>query len=302
MENFKANNMKELLLVSAIIVVFASSCNNNAPEAFAFGNFESEEIIISAESSGRLMEFKITEGQILKPGDFCGYIDSTQQYLKKMQLQAGIGSVNARITQLEKQLIVNEVNNTNLLREINRVKSLLEGGAATSKQLDDLNGQVELLNAQTNALRAQKSALWSEMESLEIQIKQVDDLISKSIVRSPIEGTVLEKYLYSGELAVTGKPLYKIADMSELILRVFVAGNQLEPLKIGSEVEVFIDSNGDNLKKLSGTITWISGKSEFTPKIIQTRDERVNLVYAVKVRVANDGSLKIGMPGEIGLK
>jgi HlyD family secretion protein len=141
----------------------------------------------------------------------------------------------------------------------------------------------------------------TERESLEIQILQVNDLIAKSLIKSPVSGTVLEKYLYAGELAVSGKPVFKIADLSELILRVFVSGKQLELLKIGATVDVFIDVNSGELKKYTGTISWISGKSEFTPKIIQTRDERVNLVYAVKIRVPNDGSLKIGMPGEIRL-
>ncbi len=293
--------MNKIICISFVVFLFATSCKNNEPEAFAFGNFESEEIIISAESSGRLMEFTVTEGKILTPGDYCGYIDSTQQYLKRKQLQAGIGSVNAKMNQLEQQLLVNEVSMNNMLREKNRINSLLEGGAATTKQMDDINGQIDLLKAQTNALVSQKAVIRTERESLEIQIMQVNDLIAKSLIKSPSRGTVLEKYLFAGELAVTGKPLFKMADMSELILRVFVSGNQLEQIVLGSEVDVLIDANTDKLKKYRGTISWISGKSEFTPKIIQTRDERVNLVYAVKIRVKNDGGLKIGMPGEISL-
>jgi HlyD family secretion protein len=293
--------MNRLFILTAIIIVCASSCRNDEKVAFAYGNFESEEIIVSAEASGKLMEFTAKEGEILKSGEYCGLIDSTQQYLKKLQLLAGIASVNARMYQLDQQLLVNEVNMKNLLREKSRINSLLGGGAATAKQLDDITGQEDLLKSQTNALLAQKSAIRTEKESFEIQILQVNDLISKSIIKSPIQGTVLEKYLNAGELAVAGKPLFKLADMSELILRVFVAGNQLEQLKLGSEVNVFIDSEAEAMKKYIGTVSWISGKSEFTPKIIQTRDERVNLVYAVKIRVPNDGSLKIGMPAEIGL-
>jgi len=293
--------MKRLFILTALIIAFTSSCKNDEKKAFAFGNFESEEIIVSAESSGKLMEFAIKEGEILTSGEYCGFIDSIQLYLKKMQLQAGIGSVNAKMYQLDQQLIVNEVSMNNILREKKRVNSLLGGGAATVKQLDDISGQEDLLKAQTNALLAQKTAIRAEKESFEIQILQVNDLIAKSIIKSPVKGTVLEKYLNAGELAVTGKPLFKLADMSELILRVFVAGNQLEHLKLGSEVNVFIDSEAEEMKKYTGIVAWISGKSEFTPKIIQTRDERVNLVYAVKIRVSNDGSLKIGMPAEIGL-
>jgi HlyD family secretion protein len=189
----------------------------------------------------------------------------------------------------------------NLVREKNRIIFLLGGGAATTRQLDDINGQIDLLKAQTNALITQKSTIQTENESLEIQILQVNDLINKSLIKSPTSGTVLEKYVYAGELAVSGKPLFKVADLSELILRVFVSGKQLELIKLGAEVEVLTDSKAGELNKYSGTVSWVSAKSEFTPKIIQTRDERVNLVYAVKIRVPNNGSLKIGMPGEIKL-
>ncbi len=293
--------MNNVYFVSFAALIILSSCKNTEPDAFAFGNFESEEIIVSAESSGKLMEFSVSEGLKLEVGDYCGYIDTTQLYLKKLQLTSGIRSVSARLLQLDKQLMVNEVSMNNLLREKNRVVSLLGGGAATTKQLDDLNGQIDVLRAQTDASKAQKSVLHAERESLEIQILQLNDLIAKSIIHSPSQGIVLEKYLYTGELAVAGKPLFKIADLSELMLRVFVSGNQLEQIKIGSEVDVFIDGQDDSLRKFRGTLVWISGKSEFTPKIIQTRDERVNLVYAVKIRVVNDGSLKIGMPAEMRL-
>jgi HlyD family secretion protein len=293
--------MNRTLLLSACALLLASSCKNSKPEAFAYGNFESEEIIVSAESSGKLMEFPLSEGMNLKAGDYLGFVDTTQQYLKKMQLKSGINSVNARMVQLDQQLIVSEVSMKNLVREKNRVISLLGGGAATSRQLDDVNGQVDLLLAQTNALASQKAVIRTEKESLDIQIMQVNDLIVKSLIKSPVTGTVLEKYLYEGELAVTGKSLFKIADMSILNLRVFVSGQQLEKLKLGSEVDVFIDTHTGELKKYRGIVSWVSGKSEFTPKIIQTRDERVNLVYAVKIKVPNDGSLKIGMPAEIRL-
>jgi HlyD family secretion protein len=291
--------MNRTLLLSACALLLASSCKNSKPEAFAYGNFESEEIIVSAESSGKLMEFPLSEGMNLKAGDYLGFVDTTQQYLKKMQLKSGINSVNARMVQLDQQLIVSEVSMKNLVREKNRVISLLGGGAATSRQLDDVNGQVDLLLAQTNALASQKAVIRTEKESLDIQIMQVNDLIVKSLIKSPVTGTVLEKYLYEGELAVTGKSLFKIADMSILNLRVFVSGQQLEKLKLGSEVDVFIDTHTGELKKYRGIVSWVSGKSEFTPKIIQTRDERVNLVYAVKIKVPNDGSL--GMPAEIRL-
>jgi len=293
--------MRNVYFVTLTALILISSCKSKEPDAFAFGNFESEEIIVSAESSGKLMEFNVSEGLNMEAGDYCGYIDTTQLYLKKLQLVSGIRSVSARLLQLDKQVRVNEVSMNNLEREKNCVVSLLGGGAATTKQLDDISGQIDVLKVQTEALTAQKSVIRAESESLEIQILQVNDLIAKSIIKSPARGIVLEKYLYAGELAVAGKPLFKTADLSELLLRVFVSGNQLEQIKIGSEVDVFIDGEDGSLRKYRGTLVWISGKSEFTPKIIQTRDERVNLVYAVKIRVVNDGSLKIGMPAEIRL-
>lgn len=293
--------MNKLAFLSTVFICIAGSCKNDTPEAFAYGNFESEEIIISAESSGKLTEFLIDEGMTIKNGEYCGAIDTSQLYLKKLQLLTGLKTIKARSLQLDKNLRVNEVSMDNLQREKNRISELFGGGAATSKQLDDINGQIEMLKAQTEALASQKTTIFAERESLDIQILQINDLIHKSLIYSPVSGTVLEKYLYAGELAVAGKPLFKMADLSELILRVFVSGNQMEKLKIGEEVDVLIDTDSENMKQYKGTVSWVSAKSEFTPKIIQTRDERINLVYAVKVRVTNDGSLKIGMPGEIVL-
>jgi len=293
--------IKYLVVASIGILFLFSSCKSKEQVAFAYGNFESEEIIISAESSGKLIEFPISEGQKLSVSEYCGCIDTSQQYLKKLQLISGYSSVKARLSQVESQVAVNEVTLANLSREKKRIASLLEGNAATSKQLDDISGQIDLVNAQNNVQISQKAIIRAEKESLDIQILQVNDLISKSIIKSPYAGTVLEKYIYTGELVIMGKPLYKMADLSAMILRVFVSGNQLEQVKLGSEVEVLIDSNNGEMKKFKGIVTWVAANSEFTPKIIQTRDERVNLVYAIKVRVPNDGSLKIGIPGEIRL-
>ncbi len=294
--------MKNISLIAVSFILAFSSCKNDDPGAFAFGNFESEEIIVSAESTGKLLEFSLSEGIDLKKGDRVGVIDTTQLYLKKKQLNSGINSVKAKLNQMDQQLAANAVSTANLTREKNRIEALLGGGAATAKQLDDIKGQIDLMAAQTQVLVSQKRAIRLESETLEIQVMQVNDLISKSIIYSPVNGTVLEKYLFAGELAVTGKPLFKIADLSELILRVFVSGKQLEAIKIGESVKVSIDTENGDLKTYEGKVSWISGKSEFTPKIIQTRDERVNLVYAVKILVSNDGSLKIGMPAEIHLK
>ena len=220
--------MNKLAFLSTVFICIAGSCKNDTPEAFAYGNFESEEIIISAESSGKLTEFLIDEGMTIKNGEYCGAIDTSQLYLKKLQLLTGLKTIKARSLQLDKNLRVNEVSMDNLQREKNRISELFGGGAATSKQLDDINGQIEMLKAQTEALASQKTTIFAERESLDIQILQINDLIHKSLIYSPVSGTVLEKYLYAGELAVAGKPLFKMADLSELILRVFVSGNQME--------------------------------------------------------------------------
>lgn len=293
--------MKTITLIPWILILIVFSCDSGKPVPFAYGNFEAEEIILSSESSGRIIEFIPEEGQLLNSGDYCGYTDTLQLYLKKIQLFTGLNTLKAKFIQLDKQLLVNESGMKNLEREKSRISSLLSEGAATGRQYDDINGQVEVMNAQTEALSSQRAILLSEKESLAVQIRQVDDLIAKSIIRSPVSGTVLEKYVYTGELTVSGKPLLKIGDLSELVLRVFISGSQLEQLKIGAGVDVFVDASDGTYKAHRGTVSWISSKSEFTPKIIQTRDERVNLVYAVKIRVKNDGSLKIGMPGEIRL-
>ncbi len=291
--------MKNILKLLVLSVLSISSCNNDDKKSFAFGNFETEEIIVSSEASGILKEFKVTEGLSLTAGETVGYIDTTQLYLKKVQFEKGIKTIFSRIDQVNEQINVNDVNIKNLTREINRVDALLKDGAATLKQLDDLKGQFDLLNAQGNVLLAQKASIRTEIESLQVQIAQVSDQLSKSYVKCPINGVVLEKFLYGGELAVPGKSLFKIANMKELILRVFVSGDQLILVKIGNKVDVMVDSENGEMKNYPGKVTWVSANAEFTPKIIQTKKERVNLVYAVKVSVPNDGGLKIGMPAEI---
>ena len=280
-------------------ILAISSCKTDDKQSFAFGNFEAEEIIVSAEVSGTLKEFNVSEGMSLSVGKVVGYIDTTQLYLKKVQLEKGIKTVQSRIDQLNVQITVNEVNQKNLVREKNRVETLLKDGAATVKQLDDFNGQMDLLNAQTNVLESQKASVRTEIESLLVQIAQVSDQLSRSYIKCPINGVVLEKYLFGGELAIPGKSLLKIANLNELILRVFVSGDQLILVKIGNKIDVMVDSENDEMKKYPGIVTWVSSTAEFTPKIIQTKKERVNLVYAVKINVPNDGGLKIGMPAEI---
>lgn len=307
-------------LVFALFVLLAAACQKNGAKADAYGNFESDERIISAEANGQIFEFNLEEGQTLQAGQYLGRIDSTQLALKKEQLQASIRAVaakspaiKAQLEVYEKQLNANRQQLSNLQREKQRVENLLKSDAATPKQLDDLNDQINLVQRQievvleqrsaTDAtLSTQKSGLLAEILPLEKQIAQIDDQIGKCRIVNPAAGTVLTRYAETGEVAAFGKPLYKIADLSRLILRAYVAGDQLGNIRLGQSVKVSIDAPGGTMREFTGKITWIASKAEFTPKIIQTKDERVNLVYAVKIEVENDGSLKIGMPGEVFFK
>lgn len=303
-----------------LVCITFSACQKNNNKADAYGNFEVDEIIVSAEASGKILSLKIEEGQTLKAGEQVGAIDSVQLILKREQLQASIRAVaakspaiNAQLAVYEKQMASVRQQLANLEREKRRVENLLKSDAATPKQLDDLNDQIEVARKQMDVILEQKSAtnsslstqqsgLLAEILPLQKQIAQLDDQIVKCRIVNPLDGSVLVKYAEPGEVTAFGKPLYKIADLSTMTLRAYVAGDQLGAVKVGQQVKVLIDAEGDSQKELSGKITWISPKAEFTPKVVQTKDERVNLVYAVKISVANpDGILKIGMPAEVKL-
>jgi len=281
-----------------ILLLSLMACKQQADSADAYGNFEAIEVIVSAESSGRIISFLPVEGAALQTGQVAVNIDTTQLYLQKLSLESGFASLGSRIHTLDAQLAASRVQLDNLVREKKRIDKLVEGGAATTKQQDDINGQVSLLEAQMAATASQKDAVFAERKTLNAQIGQVEDQISKCTVKNPIDGILLTKYKEQGEMAATGQPLFKMADLEELILRAYVSGNQLASIKTGGSVKVSFDTEQD-MQQLTGVVSWISPRAEFTPKIIQTREERVNLVYAIKVVVPNDGSLKIGMPGEV---
>jgi len=273
-------------------------CNNEDDQPDAYGNFESEPVMVSAQSQGELKVFDVEEGSALKSGEIVGLTDTMQLHLKKAQLGASVDAVKSRIVSAGAQVTVQKVQMENLQRELNRVQKLFSDGAATEKQLDDIEGSVRLLEAQIQASTRQKNAIASELQSISAQSDQVDDQISKALVTNPVTGVVLQKYKMEGEIVAPGQILYKIADLDRLILRAYISGNQLTEVKIGQEVNVNFDLQ-DGIGTLPGKVTWIASEAEFTPKIIQTREERVNLVYAMKVEVKNDGRLKIGMPGEV---
>ena len=284
-------------LLPAIFISFLG-CNNNEGQADAYGNFEAIEVIVSAEAQGRIMAFAPREGEVLQQGSVIVIVDSTQLHLKKQQLQSGSVSLRSKISTLDAQVKASGVQLENMKREKRRIDKLLAGGAATSKQQDDINGQIALLEAQIVAAESQKASVFAERNTLNIQIQQVEDQIWKCAVRSPMNGIILAKYKEEGEIVAPGQSLCKMANMDHLILRAYVSGKQLSEIETGQSVKVRFDVPG-GMEETTGVVNWISSQAEFTPKIIQTKEERVNLVYALKVEVPNDGKLKIGMPGEL---
>ncbi|TFH27178.1 MAG: HlyD family efflux transporter periplasmic adaptor subunit [Bacteroidia bacterium] len=290
--------MKSKRYLLPILLISLAACSQQQDVSDAYGNFEAIEVMVSAESQGRIVAFVPEEGATLRKDQVTVVIDTTQLYLKKIQLESGFSSLVTRIQTLDAQVRASRVQMNNLEREKQRIDKLAEGGAATIKQQDDMNGQIALLEAQILATESQKSSVYAERKTLEVQIRQVEDQIMKCSIRNPIYGILLTKYKEAGEMAAPGQPLYKVANLDELILRAYVSGNQLSSVAVGKEVRVRFDVQ-EGMEECTGVVNWVSPRAEFTPKIIQTREERVNLVYALKIKVSNTGSLKIGMPGEV---
>ncbi|MDP3446336.1 MAG: HlyD family efflux transporter periplasmic adaptor subunit, partial [Ignavibacteria bacterium] len=269
----------------------------------ATGTFESEEIIVSSEAMGKLVMFGVEEGINLKQNQIVGVVDTIQLHLKKKQLESTIKALLSKQPEISTQLAAIQEQIETARIEKNRIENLVKSNAATTKQLDDINSQIEILNKQFNASKSSltitRQGLQSETYPLQIQIEQINDQINKSIIKNPVDGTVLTRYAKQNEVTANGKALYKIADLSTMTLRAYINGDQLGQIKVGQKIKVFVDSGEGKQKEMSGEIYWISSKTEFTPKTIQTKDERTNLVYAIKVKVKNDGYLKMGMYGEV---
>ncbi|HEY8512958.1 MAG TPA: HlyD family efflux transporter periplasmic adaptor subunit [Cyclobacteriaceae bacterium] len=295
------NTHANLLIGLIAAILLLTSCSNDNGKADGYGNFEATEITVSAEGTGKLMSFNLEEGDRLTDGQVIGYIDTIQLSLKKAQLQASRQKILASSSSVLSQIGVYREQERTLTVERDRILRLMKDSAATQRQLDDVEGRLSVLQRQIASVRAQNASVLSELESLEAQLAQLDDQIKKCIIRNPQAGTVLIKYAEPGEVTAFGKPLYRIGKLDEMILRVYVSETQLPSLTISKEVDVRID-DAESMRTLPGTITWISSSAEFTPKVIQTKEERVNLVYAVKVSVKNDGALKIGMPGEMWIR
>ena len=297
--------MKRIVFALATVALLAA-CNSNKSKYDAEGFFESTEVTISAQASGNIMALDIREGDNIDEDAVVGYIDTTQLHLSKLQLAKNVESINSNRPDIKKQIASLESQIKKLSKERTRIENMLRDGAATTKQLDDIESQIEILN---NQLEAQKSSLTkstlsldAQTLSIETQIDIIDDKLEKSKIKSPIAGTVLTKYAQTGEFTAVGKPLFKIADLENVYLRAYVTSAQLSNIKLGDKVTVCADFGGDNIREYSGTIEWIAVKSEFTPKNIQTDNERENLVYAIKVAVANDGYIKLGMYGGIKIQ
>lgn len=305
---------KIIVFISTALLLNACTQKNDYD---ASGNFEADEVIVSAQQSGILMSYAVKEGMQLKTGDKVGQIDVRTTELQKEQVQASIEALSQKTTNpndqselVRRQLAVQEAQLAQQLRERTRTENLVKADAATRKQLDDINASIDQLRKQiavtkqqltlnTYNTNTQNRSILSEKNPLEKSVAQLQEQINKGQIINPITGTVLVNYALQGELQVVGKPLYKIANTDILYLRAYITGTQLPQLRVNQQVKVRIDQGEKEYKEYEGTMIWISSKSEFSPKTIQTKDERANLVYAVKVKVKNDGYLKIGMYGEV---
>jgi len=304
-------------LATIILATIVLSCNRKANKFDASGTFEVDEVVVSAMASGKILSLNIDEGSVIKKDSIVGLVDPTDLSLQKQQVQASIQALNEKtsnvtpqVNMLQDQLAVQQTQLNNLLHERTRIENLLKEDAATQKQLDDINFQIESVKKQMNVTRqqinvqktnvaTQNRSILSEGKPLEKKAEQLQDQLNKTNIKNPVNGTVITKYAEAGEMTSNGKALYKIADLSTMTLRAYVTGSQLPQIKLGQPVQVLIDSGANKYRTYPGTITWISDKAEFTPKTIQTKDERANLVYAMKIKVKNDGFLKIGMYGEV---
>ncbi len=294
--------------IPAVMAALAAvvSCKGALGDYDAEGYFETTEVTVSAEANGRILFFDAEEGDTVAADSLLGCIDTMQLYLTRMQLEMTRRSVLENRPDVESQLEAMEEQQRKLSAEKDRVSRLLADGAATRKQMDDLESQLSVLEKQ---MTAQKSSLGNSVKSLDaqgsgisMQIAQIDDQLSKCRIISPVSGTILTKYSEAGEFAAAGRPLFKVADLSRVYLRAYLTSAQLAEVRLGQEVKVYSDYGGGNVREYPGTITWISDQSEFTPKNIQTEDERENLVYAVRVAVENDGFIKLGMYGGLVLQ
>ncbi len=290
------------LLFCAILFI-AISCSSNNDDFVATGSFEATEVVVSSETNGKITYFDVREGQLVDAHVQVGLIDTLQLYLQKMSVLANAKGVRTQRPDIETQTAAMYEQIQKLEREKERTMKLINANAANAKQLDDINSQIEVLqkqlSAQTSNLQKSSANIGAQSSVLEIQFAQIEDQINKSRINSPITGTVINKYAEAGELTSIGKPLFKVANMNDMYLRAYITNSQLSQIRLNDGVMVMVDSKNGDMNQYKGVVSWISDRAEFTPKSIQTKNERANLVYAIKVSVKNDGYLKIGMYGEL---
>ena len=290
-----------ILTTLAAIMIISVSCSRNDDLADAYGNFEVDETVVSALMAGEIMQFDIQEGSTYKAGQLVGYIDTIQLHLLKPELEANRMATASKTENISTQIAVLKKQLANLDREHKRIINLVDAGAATSKQLDDIEGQIDVVNSQILNAKSQYSGVVAQLEAIEAKMMQLDEKIRKSRIVNPINGIVLTKLSEAFEFTAPGKPLYKIANIEQINLRAYISGDQLSSIKLGDIFTVKIDAPEGEMFEYPGKVVWVSSEGEFTPKTIQTKEERIDMVYAVKIRVENDGRIKIGMPGELWL-
>lgn len=302
---------------SIAMIALLLACNRSEEEFDASGSFEADEVIVSSEAAGKIEFLELEEGTTIKQNTVVGIIDAENIQLQKEQVEASIAALKEKtvdvipqVKMLQDQISVQQSQLDNLLHEKTRIENLIKADAATGKQLDDIKAQIDVVRRQMVVTRrqidvqrtnsnTQNRSILSEQEPLEKRVEQLNEQISDANIINPINGTVIAKYAEEGEMTNVGKALYKIADLSTMTLRAYITGNQFSQIKLGQQVKVLVDKGEDEYRTYPGTVTWISDKAEFTPKTIQTKEERANLVYAIKVKVKNDGFLKIGMYGDV---
>ncbi len=297
--------MKKIFALAGVMLMMAA-CGNKEKEYDATGTFEATETTVYAEQNGALLTFSVNEGEVLEADREVGLIDTTQTWLKIQQLGATKQVYQSQKPDMQRQIAVTRQQLVKARQEEQRYKELVADGAAPSKMLDDARSQVMVLqrqlDAQISSLTTSTSALDKQSAATDVQVNQLRDILRKCHIMTPTKGTVLEKYVERGEFVAAGKPLFKIADTENMFMRAYVTSAQLKDIKLGQKVKVFADYGDGQKKTYDGTISWISSRSEFTPKTILTEDERADLVYAVKIAIKNDGFVKIGMYGEVKLK
>ncbi|MEL7832458.1 HlyD family secretion protein [Fodinibius sp. Rm-B-1B1-1] len=290
------------LIVFTLLQIIISGCNNNG-KSDAYGQFEATKTTISTEIGGKLLRFNVEEGDDLKADQHVGLVDTTRLVLQRDELDARLESIDARIDNINAQVEVQKSELETAQNDLNRIKVLHKDGAATQKQLDDAQARVRTIKKQINALQTQKQSVRAEINAIQAQIAQLEDKIADTQIINPINGKVLTTFVEPYELVQNGQPLYQIASLDTLELRIYISGAQLPSVTLGQSVEVLVDKNAEENQAMGGRISWIASDAEFTPKMIQTKEERVTQVYAVKVKVPNpDGILKIGMPGEVNFQ